>query len=444
MASLRAEPCEAPTVRAQRLHRTLQDAISEEEGAAAELERAEAVLRRAAARAKASRTALAERLDELASRPLTVTVLEKTLIGVTVNALRKHATPAIAAKSERLVRGWKTLVEGSKTWGTLATGGAAPAGAASSSRAEALADRVLDEVRDEDGRVERRRAHPDSLEDALALREAREVAAAPAARPPPAAPPAAGSLRPPAATTGGADVGGADGRRRQRRGRRGRRRRPRRRARRGGSAGGGRAAARALPLDRRGEAQPRDCRRGRPREAGQAAAHGGGRPPQPCAAQEGGGRRRASGRAAAAGGRGGRAEAKRRAVQAQAAGAQGAAMSTLNKAPGERGVPSRPARESERGLGVEPGFWEEQERPGPTARRAVSGMIGPTAARHPVIWSVLWRAQALGALDSPLEHLESAVINLTPSGELRSAPSGPDARGRATGKRALRPPRSNP
>ena len=114
-------------------------------------------------------------------------------------------------------------------------------------------------------------------------------------------------------------------------------------------------------------------------------------------------------------------------------------MSTLNKAPGERGVPSRPARESERGLGVEPGFWEEQERPGPTARRAVSGMIGPTAARHPVIWSVLWRAQALGALDSPLEHLESAVINLTPSGELRSAPSGPDARGRATGKRALRP-----
>ena len=79
-------------------------------------------------------------------------------------------------------------------------------------------------------------------------------------------------------------------------------------------------------------------------------------------------------------------------------------MSTLNKAPGERGVPSRPARESERGLGVEPGFWEEQERPGPTARRAVSGMIGPTAARHPVIWSVLWRAQALGALDSPLEH----------------------------------------
>ncbi|EOD27019.1 hypothetical protein EMIHUDRAFT_449414, partial [Emiliania huxleyi CCMP1516] len=148
MASLRAEPCEAPTVRAQRLHRTLQDAISEEEGAAAELERAEAVLRRAAARAKASRTALAERLDELASRPLTVTVLEKTLIGVTVNALRKHATPAIAAKSERLVRGWKTL---------------------------ALADRVLDEVRDEDGRVERRRAHPDSLEDALALREAREA-----------------------------------------------------------------------------------------------------------------------------------------------------------------------------------------------------------------------------------------------------------------------------
>jgi hypothetical protein len=160
-----------------RLHRTLQDAVSAEAVAAAEVEQLEFQLKTALAVAKAKRAELLSLLDDLTKRPVTVAALEKTLVGVTVNGLRKHESPAVAAKSETLVRLWKALVESGKTWGSLAAGPAASSrpSAPSSSRGPSPKTAVLDMVRDEDGRVERRRAHPDSHEDQLALSEAAEA-----------------------------------------------------------------------------------------------------------------------------------------------------------------------------------------------------------------------------------------------------------------------------
>mmetsp|Transcript_31821 Transcript_31821/g.102804 ORF Transcript_31821/g.102804 Transcript_31821/m.102804 type:complete len:258 (-) Transcript_31821:52-825(-) len=160
-----------------RLHRTLQDAVSAEADVAAEIERLDSQLKLAHAQAKAKRAELLSLLDNLTRRPVTVAALEKTLVGVTVNGLRKHESPAVAAKSEILVRSWKALVESGKTWGSLAGSSAASAKPSGPSFSRGLGPRtaVLDEVRDEDGRVERRRAHPDSHEDQLALSEAAEA-----------------------------------------------------------------------------------------------------------------------------------------------------------------------------------------------------------------------------------------------------------------------------
>jgi hypothetical protein len=161
-----------------RLHRTLQDAVSAESDAAAEVEQLSSQLKLAMAHAKSKRAELLSLIDDLTARPVTVAALEKTLVGVTVNGLRKHESPAVAAKSEALVRSWKVLVESGKTWGSLAGGSAASAslsGSSSSYRGLGSTSSVLDEVRDEDGHIERRRAHPDSHEDQLALSEAAEA-----------------------------------------------------------------------------------------------------------------------------------------------------------------------------------------------------------------------------------------------------------------------------
>jgi len=158
-----------------RLHRSLQDAASAESDAASEVERLETELRAAVSRAKAKRSALLGVLEDLKRKPVTVAALEKTLVGVTVNGLRRHEHESVAAKAEDLVRSWKTVVEGGSTWGALAGGAAAGRAAPGSSSWGGHGAGVLDEVCDEDGNVERRRAHPDSHEDQLALREAAEV-----------------------------------------------------------------------------------------------------------------------------------------------------------------------------------------------------------------------------------------------------------------------------
>lgn len=156
-----------------RVHRTLQDAVSADADAAADVEQLESQLKLAIAQAKAKRAELLGLLDDLTKRPVTVAALEKTLVGVTVNGLRKHESSAVAAKSENLVRLWKALVESGKTWGSLASGSAAsatPSGSSSSARGMGSTTADLDEVRDD--RVERRGTHPPQEQRASAAQPA--------------------------------------------------------------------------------------------------------------------------------------------------------------------------------------------------------------------------------------------------------------------------------
>ena len=132
--------------------------------------------------------AIAKTLTQLAQRTVTVDSLHKTQVGATVNKLRRHEGTKIAEASQALVRQWKQLVErGDRTGAKIgqpaqpqsrpaaspAGGGKSPVGRAAASGSGG--ERVLDSVRDEHGRMERRLADPDSHEDQLALKEAAEA-----------------------------------------------------------------------------------------------------------------------------------------------------------------------------------------------------------------------------------------------------------------------------
>ena len=129
-------------------------------------------------------------LKTLTARTVTIDSLHRTQIGTTVNKLRKCEATKIAEASQGLVLAWKALVErGDRTGVRLGEAKAAPRPSSSPSQSShppvprgsplgvAVARRtdVLDSVRDDRGRVERRIADPDSHEDQLALREAAEA-----------------------------------------------------------------------------------------------------------------------------------------------------------------------------------------------------------------------------------------------------------------------------
>eukprot|EP00310_Coccolithus_braarudii_P024170 CAMPEP_0183334746 /NCGR_PEP_ID=MMETSP0164_2-20130417/3250_1 /TAXON_ID=221442 /ORGANISM="Coccolithus pelagicus ssp braarudi, Strain PLY182g" /LENGTH=275 /DNA_ID=CAMNT_0025503947 /DNA_START=9 /DNA_END=834 /DNA_ORIENTATION=+ len=169
-----------------RLNKRLQDAAAREQAAQREGTQAEEALRAAQQRMKQERKAIVDVLNDLAHKQMSVKALEKSLIGVSVNKLRKHDHAAIASKSEELVAAWKTLVDREselKGSAQVRGGGGPPVRvprptAPSQGRAAVALQAggrgvVLDMVRDDEGRVERRVADADSHEDMLAVDEAR-------------------------------------------------------------------------------------------------------------------------------------------------------------------------------------------------------------------------------------------------------------------------------
>ena len=71
----------------------LSDAMQREEDGRAEIKRAELALKAAQTHSKQGQKEILACLDELMSSAVTVRALEKTLVGVTVNKLRKHEVP---------------------------------------------------------------------------------------------------------------------------------------------------------------------------------------------------------------------------------------------------------------------------------------------------------------------------------------------------------------
>eukprot|EP00965_Chrysotila_dentata_P257564 6212927-Pleurochrysis_carterae.AAC.6 len=158
-----------------RMNKQITEVMELEDKAKREVAELEQQLKAAQQRKKSRRASLLTMLQQLRSKPVTVKALEKSLIGVSVNKLRKHEHEPIATTSEQIVRAWKTIVE--KTEGRAVPQSSQRGSAASHSRSPHPTPPkreagVLDMVRDDRGRVEKRRADPDCFEDQLALTEA--------------------------------------------------------------------------------------------------------------------------------------------------------------------------------------------------------------------------------------------------------------------------------
>ena len=169
-------------------HRQLQDAVQSDETARAAHKELERRYRASQQRAKKAQEAVTQALERLSKANVTFIGLQKTQVGVDVNKLRKHEVASVQAAADKLVRSWKSVVEqhqhhhiqptaraAPRPASAAAPGGSAHRPAEGRSAREGKAAHVLDSVRDENGRVERRVAHPDSHEDQLALREAEEA-----------------------------------------------------------------------------------------------------------------------------------------------------------------------------------------------------------------------------------------------------------------------------
>ena len=169
-------------------HRQLQDAVQSDDTARAAHKELERRYRASQQRAKKAQEAVTQALERLSKANVTFIGLQKTQVGVDVNKLRKHEVASVQAAADKLVRSWKSVVEqhqhhhiqptaraAPRPASAAAPGGSAHRPAEGRSAREGKAAHVLDSVRDENGRVERRVAHPDSHEDQLALREAEEA-----------------------------------------------------------------------------------------------------------------------------------------------------------------------------------------------------------------------------------------------------------------------------
>ena len=167
-------------------HRQLQDAVQSDDAARAAHKELERRYRESQQRAKKAQEAVTQALERLSKAHVTFLGLQKTQVGVDVNKLRKHEVASVQAAADKLVRSWKSVVEqyqqhhaqprvAPRPASAAAPGGSAHRPAESRGAREGRPAQVLDSVRDENGRVERRVAHPDSHEDQLALREAEEA-----------------------------------------------------------------------------------------------------------------------------------------------------------------------------------------------------------------------------------------------------------------------------
>jgi len=169
----------APSSALSAAHQQLQDAIAFDDEARTELKELEKRFRASQAKAKKGQEGIATALQRLDKTHVTFIGLTKTSAGVTVNKLRKHDVASIANDADKLVRRWKSLVEQhqARSLPTQKPPAQNPASSSAVARPAAAPSRgaVLDAVRDEHGRVERRVAHPDSHEDQLALDEAAEA-----------------------------------------------------------------------------------------------------------------------------------------------------------------------------------------------------------------------------------------------------------------------------
>ena len=167
-------------------HRQLQDAVQSDDAARAAHKELERRYRESQQRAKKAQEAVTQALERLSKAHVTFLGLQKTQVGVDVNKLRKHEVASVQAAADKLVRSWKSVVEqhqqhhaqpraAPRPASAAAPGGSAHRPLESRGAREGRPAQVLDSVRDENGRVERRVAHPDSHEDQLALREAEEA-----------------------------------------------------------------------------------------------------------------------------------------------------------------------------------------------------------------------------------------------------------------------------
>ena len=169
-------------------HRQLQDAVQSDDTARTAHKELERRYRASQQRAKKAQEAVTQALERLSKANVTFLGLQKTQVGVDVNKLRKHEVTSVQVAADKLVRSWKSVVEQHQHHHIQPTARAAPRPASAAAAGgsahrpaegrgvrEVRATQVLDSVRDENGRVERRGAHPDSHEDQLALREAEEA-----------------------------------------------------------------------------------------------------------------------------------------------------------------------------------------------------------------------------------------------------------------------------
>ncbi|KAL3914842.1 MAG: hypothetical protein SGPRY_007479, partial [Prymnesium sp.] len=162
--------------------------VQEAEKARESIMEAQKALRAANDRMSKHEETILSVLKALSTRTVTIESLHRTQVGATVNKLRKLEVSKISELSQRIVLAWKSLVErGDRTGAKIGEISSTPpsrAISASSSQhsrspvgagGAARHAGVLDIVRDEHGRVERRIADPDSHEDQLALQEAAEA-----------------------------------------------------------------------------------------------------------------------------------------------------------------------------------------------------------------------------------------------------------------------------
>ena len=94
------------------LHASLKHSISSVTSAVAQQQDALRLLREAIAREQAALSSMSASLTALKGTKMTLSALQSTQVGMTVNKLRKSDDEPIAALSSELVKSWKRVAEG--------------------------------------------------------------------------------------------------------------------------------------------------------------------------------------------------------------------------------------------------------------------------------------------------------------------------------------------
>ena len=92
------------------LHHTLKAAQESEAQAQRDVQEATKRLKAARLHANTAQETMVDTLSKLHTRPVSVSMLEKTAVGVTVNSLRTHDSSAVAAKATQVAECQQSVV----------------------------------------------------------------------------------------------------------------------------------------------------------------------------------------------------------------------------------------------------------------------------------------------------------------------------------------------